>query len=789
MYIKILFRSLFKRRKHNLIKIISLSAGLAMGLVLIAKVYFEQSYNNFFQDNERIYRIIYLQDKGTETYEMVPGGVAIGMKDELPEVEFATRYTWIDRNAILVTSDRNRYYGKMIMGDTCLFDVFPRRILAGDVKDVLSRPMYVMISDKIAEKMGGISSVIGKTFESQTKPGKIFTIGGVFESLPNNTHLKYDIVISMASVGNVLWEGSSINWTGNDRYFAYVKLYPGIETENLKEEVEKMRNKYLPMEELEKAGVEIDYDFVPLNKIHTGDETTKQTMWILSILAISLLFTAVMNYVLVAISLLVSRSKEMAINKCYGASEKNIYYRMLLETGVDIFISLAIATLLILFLRGAILSLLGTTLSDLFTTNSVMLLLAVCFLVFIITAIIPGYLFSRIPVAVAFRKYSESKRLWKLGLLFTQFTSAAFFVALLFIVNRQYSFMINDNTGYNYDNIAYCDLSGVNEELRQKAVDELKSMPEVAEVTSCDNLLFNGAAGNNILLPNDDRELFNIADLHSVGDNYLSIMNIPVVEGRSFIEKISSSREVMVSRSFIDNIMKFTDWHDGVVGKEIFITGQGSSSVDFFKICGVYEEVRLGVIGAQDTRPTVMFYSDKPSEFLIVKYHKETSEAIIKTTDLLQNMLPDIEVVVNSYTGEIINQYRGSMNFRNSVMVAGLATLVISLMGLIGYTNDETNRRKKETAIRKVNGAKMVDIQRMFLKDINYMALPAITIGCVIAYFVANRWLERFSEKADLTVPLFAGCAFAILFIILATVGIRSYYAANENPAESIKSD
>ena len=206
---KILFRSLFKRGKNSAIKIISLSTGLALGLVLIAKVYFEQSYNNFFPDNECIYRIIYLQDKETETYKMVPGGVAVGMKDELPEVEFATRFTWIDRDAVLTASDKNRYYGKIIMGDTCLFDLFPRRILAGDVKDVLSRPMYVMISDRIAEKMGGISSVVGKTLESQKMPGNVFTIGGVFESLPNNTHLKYDIVISMASVGNVLWEGSN----------------------------------------------------------------------------------------------------------------------------------------------------------------------------------------------------------------------------------------------------------------------------------------------------------------------------------------------------------------------------------------------------------------------------------------------------------------------------------------------------------------------------------------------------------------------------------------------------
>ena len=550
-----------------------------------------------------------------------------------------------------------------------------------------------------------------------------------------------------------------------------------------------MCKKYLPLEELKKAGVEIDYGLASLGKIHTGSEDTKRMMLISSILALSLLFTAVMNYVLIVISSLVSRSKEMAVNKCYGASKKNIYYRMMLETGVDIFISLVIAALLIMFFRGTVLSLLGTTINDLFTINSLWVLLLFCFIIFMIAAVIPGYLFAHIPVSVAFRKFSESKRLWKLGLLFTQFTAAAFFVTLLLIVGRQYHFMLNDNPGYNYERLAYSSLIGVNEESLRKVLDKVGRKPDVAEVTTCSHLLFDGASGNNIYLPDDDRELFNIADLYSVGDNYLNIMNIPVVEGRSFIEKTPSSKEVMVSRSFIDKIMKYADWPDGVVGKSIRITQHSNNSTDYYTICGVYEDIRLGIVGDQDIRPTVMFYSDKPCPFLLVKYHDQTSEAIKKTITLLQSIMPDREVVVNSYSAEMVNMYSDSANFRNSILVAGLVTLIICLMGLIGYANDETNRRKKETAIRKVNGATALNIQRMFLKDINFIALPAIIIGCIIAYFIADSWLEKFADKANLTVSLFLCCAVVVLFIILTTVSIRSYRAANENPAESIKSE
>lgn len=789
--LKILLRSFFKRGKNSLVKITSLSVGLALGLVMVAEVYFEQSYDNFFPDKERIYQVLssnYSTGDGFREYPQTPGGVVIGMKNEMPEVEVVTRYTWLSGDAALTTPDKNKYYGNVILGDSCLFDVFPRPVLAGNPKEVLARPMYAMISNEMAEKFGGVAEVIGKTFEINSRPGKILTIGGVFEKLPNNTHLKYDVVVSMSSIGQYMWDGS-LNWVGNDRYVSYVKLYPGIHPESLRTGLEKMKEKYLPLDEIEKSGVSIDWVFKPLIQIHTGDETTKRMVLTLSILAGVLLFTAVMNYILIVISSLVNRSREMAVNKCYGASGKNIYFRVFSETGIDLFISLLIAFLLVLFFRGTILSLLGTSLSDLFTVKSVLLLLTVCLLVFFVAAFVPGYLYARIPVAAAFRNFPENKRYWKLGLLFTQFIAAGFFVTLLMIIDRQYRFMLNDDPGYAYDNLVYTNLSGVDRELRQKALEEIKRLPNVKEATTSSALLFNGVPGNSILLPDDERELFNIADLEYVGDGYLKIMDIPVIEGRSFIENIPSSREVMVSRRFVEKMKNYTNWPDGSVGKNLRITYHSQTAADVFTICGVYEDFRLGVIGGQDLRPTVLFYSDKPSTNLLVKFHRETPEAIQEVDDKLKAMMPDKDVIVYSYTGEMKNRYIDTKNFTDSLLIGGLVTLVICLMGLIGYTNDEGNRRRKETAIRKVNGATSFDVQWLFLKDISCMALPAITIGCVVAYFVADSWLKRFADKAELSFLLFIGCSLAVLLIILAAVGLRSYRAVNENPAESVKSE
>lgn len=116
------WRSLFKKKRHNVIKIISLSAGLSLGLVLIAKVYFEQSYDVFFPDFDRIYSIQSVMPKDNELHEWpeVSGAIAPGMKAEMPEIEVATRFTEMGDDMIISTPDRKKYTANVILGDTNL---------------------------------------------------------------------------------------------------------------------------------------------------------------------------------------------------------------------------------------------------------------------------------------------------------------------------------------------------------------------------------------------------------------------------------------------------------------------------------------------------------------------------------------------------------------------------------------------------------------------------------------------------------------------------------------------
>jgi len=779
--LNIALRSLFKKGRSNGIKILSLGVGLAMGLVLISKVCFERSFDKFYPDSDRIYRLHenIIRDGEYKSYGQVSGGVATAMQVEIPEVEKATRLTYIGGDKELFkTQDGNRYSARyVVMGDTNVFDLLPRPILIGDPKETLSRPGYVMISNRIAKLLGGAEQAVNKEFEFESSPGQTYTIGGVFEDVPENSHLRFEIVASL--------EGMS-KWS-RDRYLGYVKLYPGTDPESLTTAIREMQGRHCDLEEVKKAGIDLTYSLVPLMDMHSNSDEVKSMNSLLGFLAFVLIFTAAMNYVLIVISTLINRTKEVAVHKCYGASDKNLFGMIMSETCLHMLISLLLAAFLIVLFRTKTEELLGATLGALFSTQTIVILIGVCIVIFFITGLIPTYMFLRIPVAAAFRNFKESRRYWKLCLLFIQFLATAYLVALLSVINKQYDYMVNVDPGYAYEKLAYCSTQGVEESVRNTAIEELRKIPEVDKVSACYDLPISGMSGNNVSLPGDDRELFNIADMYWVKDDFFSLMEIPVIEGEVFRSDGSASNKVMVSRSFVEKMEQVAGWTGSAIGKNIIIT-EHSQNGEPFTICGVYEDVCIGSTGNPDTRPTALFY-DRYAPMILIKFHEMSPENIKKAQKVLEDVMPDRNVTVTAYYMDMIDLYKDSRTFRDSVMIGGIVTLIIALIGLLGYTSDETNRRGREIAIRKVNGATAWSILKMISKDISYIAIPAIVIGMTVAYYSGMGWLEKFTEKAPIGFFIFLAGAMMVYVLIIACVLYRAWAVSNSNPVDSLKSE
>lgn len=785
--------NLFRRGEANPIKILCLGVGLAIGLAMIAEVIYETSYDNFLPRLEDTYRITEkyksAQDDTWRPYTKTPGATAPGVKRYCPEVEAATRFTWLQDEMHLVTEDQREVTANAYLCDSSFFEVFPRRILMGENPHTgLEKAGSAYISSRLAETLG--TDIVGHTLTWKEFPDFKLNIAGIFEEFPENTHLpRFDVVVALPTIKWVSWDGRN-NWIGNDRYKSYVRLYPGAKPEQLAGNVKRMLETNVPMDELERAGMDYDIGFQPVGEIFSSSDYNRIMRIVFLAFGILMLAVAVLNYILLVISGMVNRAKSIATYRCYGAESRDIYRMVLSESALHGLLSLALAVLIIFGIQDLLQEQIGHSLRSLFPPTTIAVCAAITAAVILVCGAMPGYLYTRIPVTYAYRRYTESKRHWKLGLLFVQFLLTTFFVAVLAVISLQYNKLTNYDAGFEYKDMLYVTLSGTSKTEQQRCVQELKKLPEVADVTWGYQLPFEQCNGNNVYNNETGQEYMNIGDMYLVGDDYHRTFGIPVIEGTTFTPHLSDTvaRQIMVSRRFVERMRELAGWTGSPIGKTVFITEhQGPLTV-----CGVYEEIHFGTQMAEnaDERPTVMFYAPVPnSTNLFIRLRHLSPEAMKAVQKVVEETMPSQEKHAYSLDLEMGDLYDSILHVRNSIFFTGLCILIIALIGLTAYIRDEISRRRAEIAIRIIHGATVGSVQRLFLAGLLKIALPAAFIGALVAWRVSIALLQLFAVKIELTWWLFTACALVVLLTVWALSALLVLKAARMNPTENLRTE
>ena len=776
-------------------KILSLGVGLAITVILVAKVCFELSYDGFYRDIDHIYRIrTSYSMQGTDTdYYQVSGGVAPGFRDEVPGVVAATRYTGVYDTENFFDEEGNPLTVNLVAADSCFFDIFDREFLAGDPVEALKGwNGSVAVSRSVAERLGGVQEALGKTIWNESQPDLKLSVAGVYEDFPLNGSLDFDALISIRALSD--W--SINNWMGNDRYTAYLRLAPGIDPQSLAPAIRKMQEAHQDLESLEKNGASMSYFLSGFKSEHRNIPEVRNMVFILSIVALLLLLVSVMNYVLVAISDVIRRSREVGVRKCFGAGDGTIYALLFRETAVNLLASLAVSALIILAFRGPIETLVGVAIGDMMIPQTLAVIAIVIVIVFLLSAMIPARMFIRIPVSTAFRGYKDSKRRWKLSLLALQFAVNAVLLSLMIVVSVQYRRSVNADPGYDYDNVAYAYIPSLGQDGMYQIADALRALPQVEAAELTYTLPLAHASGNNIYLPGDSRELFNIADEYGATEGFFDLMGFRLVEGSA----PKGPRDIAVSRSFVEKLGGYTDLSDGAVGKGILVTEHSDSDSDIYTICGVYEDYLIGSMQSSDVRPSVRFCWDADSapgwaamKTVVVKFRDKSPESIAAATEAINDILRDSpdghDVSLVSYSDTYRSMYEETNSMRRTFSLGALFALVIAIVGLVGYVRDENYRRSAEIAVRKVNGAQSSEIVVMLVADILKLAVGSVLIGDIGAWFIARSWLTRFSNALSLGVQYFLLADLILLAIVVLTVVWGSLRIARTNPVVSLKQE
>lgn len=763
-------RTLLRERSSNIIRIISLSLGLTIGILLFSQIAFELNYEQCYPESERL-AIVRGQitnltsgetmgDDGSNYDYTVCDPVAATLAQDMPEeIESAScvlsggQYKMYYENKLI----QDTHY---IYADTCFFQTFGIPVLKGNPKDMIM-PGSVFVSESFARKIFGDEEPVGKILSADKQND--FTIRGVYKDVPENTMLTHDFVVSIHRDGG--YQGGA-GWNGNDVFYAFLRLHHASDIDKVNSKIQRVIEKYTSSQI---DDWKEDYSIIPLVKYHLESSEVHKRLFIYGFLGFAIFFVAIMNYMLISIANLSRRAKSVGVHKCNGASSANIFGMFMAETGLLVILSVLVSFLLIINTRGIIEDLLSVRLSSLFTWGTLWIPLLTIVILFLLAGGMPGRLFSRIPVTQVFRRYTDGKTGWKRSLLFIQFSGVSFVLGLLLVTLLQYNHLMNRDMGINIPGLVQAE-TWLPKETVIHVTDELRRQPMVEGVGVAMNSVL-GQYWTRGLMSNDGKRIATL-NFNNCSYNYPEVMGMKIIEGTT----LKKQNDLLVN----EELVRLMKWTDGAVGKKLNdVSGT---------IVGVFRDVRNYSFYANQA-PIVLIGDENANHAFDVRLKEPYKENLKRLNEYVESTFPNVALRFISMDSMIESMYQDVYRFRNSVWITSCFILLIVIMGLIGYVNDETQRRSKEIAIRKVNGAEASHVLRLLIRDILYVAASSILIGIVTAYFVGKAWLEQFAEQIDMNPLLFVGTAFLVLLLIVVCVVLRAWNIANENPVNSIKAE
>ena len=760
-------QTLLRGRGSNVIKVISLTLGLLVGILLFARVAFELNYDSYYSEPENL--CITLRTGISDGIKKEPnidnyGKLAEAIRENFPdEVEDATVLDLFSQSP-LYHEGKKMEHVILATSKSHVFSTLGIKVLLGDVSQ-LDRVDVIFISRSLARRLFADANPIGKTINIEIDYP--LTVQGVFEDIPENTEFHFDGVYSF-DTRSKQYGSERGGWGYDSSYHCMVRFRHPDEREKVEVRMPEMLKKYIH----NYKGQSEEYSFMTPSQYHLQKPESRKIVMILSILGFAILLVAGMNNVLISVSSLAQRAKSVGIHKCNGASDGHIYRMFLYESALLILLSLLFVTVLLFTFKLEIEDLSGASLKALFTWQTLWVPILVSLVLFLVIGLFPGKLFAAIPVTQVFHRFTAHRFVWKRSLLFIQFTGIAFILGLLMVILLQYHQVMTRDMGYKVDNLAV-GWSPYREIDKMDGI--LRGLPIVEEFCNASTIIYGGYMGQPYT---DAHGKEFMGRIEFVDEHYVPVMGLQIIKGRN----IQQDKEILINEEMVRQI----GWTDSPIGKNL-----EDGKNNFGTIVGVVKD--YVVQSAYMPQAPIALMSNLEWMNVLNKRNiilKEPfGENLAKINTLMKEAFPTVDIVFRSARQEIDKQYQEVRRFRNVVIIASIAILLIALMGLFGFVNDEIQRRSKEIAIRKVNGAEVPDILRLVSGNIFWTALSAVLVGIVFAYIVSNKWLEQFSDRVSVNGGHFLVVIIIILLLIMGSVIGRSWNVANENPVNSIKNE
>ena len=775
-YFKIAFRNIKRNSTYSILNISGMAIGMASAILILLWVQDEWSYDRHFKNADNLYRVI--ENQNPSGGEVTPLGVAPGaltpaLKEEYPEIIRASKFnSWPEAfkkgdeviDEILATVDKD------------FLEMFNIRFVQGDIKNALNGPHDVVITEEMANKYFSAGDALGKTLTATG--GSVFMVTGVVKSFPQNSHIQFDFLVPF----NLLKEvGLNFNDWGSFRCPAFIELKEGTDSKlvgikikdiikrNLKESNSEIFIQNIKKIHLYSSGKYTEVIGTP------GDITYVR---ILSLIAAFILIIACINFMNLSTAQSVRRAREIGVRKVAGANKRKIVIQFLGESLLIVFIAHAIAMILVELLLPGYNNLIGKQLDINYQSAGLYIsLVTIVLFCGLLAGSYPAlYLSSLKPLDTMkgiINTNPGSTKFRRVMVVF-QFSLSILLIICTLIVEVQLKYMQNKELGINIENIVCFGFRfGVQRETLRK---DLSNNPDIETVTIANgspiNFMYNVSKIDWEGKKEDGVVLFY---LFGVDVDYAKTFQLELKEGRFFSSEFSTDNTAVVINEKAAKIMGLND----PVGKTISRNGLK------LRIIGVLKDFHFQSLHNK-IEPLIMQLNAGNFCMIRIRPDKITSTVDYINKTIKSYNLP-YKINVRFLENDYENLYRTERRMGKIFGYFSLLAIIISCLGLIGLSSFMAERRTKEIGIRKINGAKSIEIFSLLSGEYILWVSISIMIACPVAWYLMNKWLQNFAYRINISWWVFALAGVIALLIALLTVSWQSYRAAGKNPVEALR--
>ena len=666
-------------------------------------------------------------------------------------------------------------------------DVFDFHMKEGSV-GCLSIPGSVLIPESVAKRLFDKQSAIGKRIRMSGSSGwqpvstTILTIGGVYKDFPGNTTVQNRIYVPMDQLDLLK---SSWQMYANE-------IYVTLDDPLNKEEVLDHFNKTFDFAKSQMGSAqEIALRLTPLKEVYYTHDTTfdfnpkghRETNYVLLGIAFLILFIAGINFTNLTTSLIPLRLKTINTHRVLGCSIYKLQAISLIESIVICLISYILALFIVNDLSYTPIANWVDADIRLSQYKGLILLTA---LIAILTGCLAGLYpairsTSYAPALVlkgSFGLSPKGKKV-RVALIGFQYTvSIALIIVTLFMGLQNHFMTSSEQLGFNKDQVAIVNLTPeIYAKHKPQYIQKLKDYPGIEDVAfSVYELSKEDDMIDLEYARHEDKDAF--FKVFYASENFLSVMDIQVEEGRDFTREDLNKAQ----SDYIINPAAERDFHLHPGDRFNDRTVLGVSKDFRFNSCRIASSPFVFALNNDIPNPKLVSY---------IRFNSKTNlqEAVAHVRETLKEIDPTFPFEISFYNTILNNLYQKEQTLGKLISLFGIMAILISIVGVFGLVLFETQYRRKEIGIRKINGATTGQILLMFNKTYIRIVSVCFIISIPIAWMGTQQWLENFAYKTPLHLWVFIVAFLIILSVTIGTVTFRNWQAANENPVNSVKSE